>query len=104
MRGPESEKNAGDTNVYRACAGSGARARRSSRRWPHRIRIERGTGGPDRGMMSRGPPDQPCQRIQQRVPERRQTVLDARGHGGKHLPDDQTVPLQVAQGLSEHAL
>src|SRR6185437_12660323 len=58
----------------------------------------------DIGIATVGPIDEVGHRLQQGLAQRGQTIFDARRLGWKDMAGDQSVALQIAQGLGQHAL
>ena len=58
----------------------------------------------DIGITTVSPIDEVRHRLQQGLAQRGQTIFDARRLGWKDMAGDQSVALQIAQGLGEHAL
>src|SRR6185437_5527525 len=66
--------------------------------------VKADTRGVDIGITTVGPVDEARHRVQQGSAERGKAIFDARRLGRKDLAGDQSVALEVAQRLGEHAL
>ena len=58
----------------------------------------------DIGITTVGPIDEVRHRLEQGLAKRGQTIFNARRLGRKDVTGDQSVALQIAQGLGEHSL